>query len=305
MLKNVIVILGPTCSGKSTLASELALKIGGHIINADSRQLYQHVQYGTAQPSLDSKSVIPHHLYGFLFPRLSYDVGQYICVARRKIQNIFSINKVPIVVGGTGFYIKSLFNGLSILPKGNQKIRDKWLNLKKERGAAWVHEHLNEIDPDSANRISQFNTHAVIRAIEVYEVFGIPISSMYRKFPPKKFDVNVKFYGIHLHRNELRYRILQRTMEIVDKIVQETKTLLRLKIPLYSTVFKSIGYRECLGYLKQKYSYDTFINKVFISTCQYAKRQLTWFKKDQKILWHDIHSFRKFISSCCALSSDG
>lgn len=284
----VIVIIGPTASGKSAVALELSKKTNAEIVNGDSRQIYQYLHHGTSQPANEDKKIVPHHLYDFLKPDQTYSAGQYAKDATLVVKNILKNNRIPIVVGGTGFYIRSLFDGISELPGRNESVRKEWLALAQEKGREFLHQKLKAVDPISAEKIPHQNIQRIIRALEVYTLTGKPLSELHKKSSKTSAPFDPLFFGLLWEKEKLKERILERTKRIAPLIIEETKEVLKKDFKENDPGLQSLGYRQATQTLRREITCDDFFNSLLTETFQYAKRQMTWFKKDSRIKWIHI-----------------
>lgn len=292
----IIILLGPTASGKSAVALELAKKIGGEIVNADSRQIYQYLNVATAKPSQEERKEVPHHLYDFLNPKKNYSAGEYAKDAAKIISEIFARNHTPILVGGTGFYLRALFDGLPELPRGNKTLRKKLLKIANEKGREYLHKQLQKVDPVSAERIPYQNLQRVIRALEVYHLTKRPISSfcMPTSSKVKSLDSHLHgndfclSFGLKWEREALKERIRRRIEKMLPLLIQETKELLKKGFSSQDPGMQSVGYRETIQYLEGKISDEVLFQQLLQRTFQYAKRQMTWFRADARICWLEL-----------------
>ena len=283
-----VVIVGPTASGKSAVAMSLARSTGGEIVNADSRQIYKFLDAGTAKPDIRERNSVPHHLYDFLDPKEDYNAGDYARDAGSALNGIISRGKTAIIAGGTGLYIKALFDGLAVLPKKNDTLRSTLLEAAEKHGRKYLHDKLVSIDPAAAANIPYQNIHRVIRALEVYEMTGKPISEFQAGTQKPKFDFAVSFHGLKLERAALIKRITERTDKILPGMVSETKELMEKGYGEENPGFSSIGYRETIQHIKGRISLDELRALVIKGTAAYAKRQMTWFRKDRRISWVEM-----------------
>lgn len=292
----IIVILGPTAAGKTELALSLAKRLGGEIISADSRQIYKHLSAGTAKPegrwSGENYLVegVPYHLADFLDPRERYSAGRFAAQASSLISQIRSRGKRPIVAGGTGLYLKALFEGLDDLPGANEEIRQRLASEIGLFGPKELHRRLEKADPEAARRISPQNTQRLIRALEVHEMTGRPISSFWtrtgslsavRRSPfadPQSPVPNPLFIGLWREKELLKKRIEKRAREIFPKMLEETRALLGRGCPEDAPGLRSLGYPEALQVLHGESSPAQGLENLVRKTCAYAKRQRTWFK---------------------------
>lgn len=282
-METVIVILGPTASGKTDVAVKLAKKINGEIISADSRQIYKYMDIGTNKPSKKQLKIVPHHLINIIEPTKNFTAGDFVKLAGKKIKEIFKRKKIPVIAGGTGLYIKALMDGLIEIPS-NKEIRKFLTDYYKKMGMAHCNKLLENLDPETAKTIDSQNPVRVIRAIEICLLTGKKFSEL--KKETKKSDYKYIIFGIKIDRNEL-YGIIN---DRVDKMVKsglfnETKKLVKKYSKESTALNATIGYREILDYMNGKSSRENSINLIKQNTRHYAKRQMTWFKKDGSILW--------------------
>lgn len=286
--REVLVIVGPTASGKSRVALELAKKIDGEIINADSRQIYKYLDVGTSKPTSEERKLVPHHLYDFLDPKELYNAGEYSKNARVTIKKIFDRKRVPILVGGTGFYIQALLDGLADLPRRDDFLREKFLKIVERYGKKYLHEKLEKADPASAQKIPFQNVQRVIRALEVYTLTQKPISQWNGKNSKREHAFQPVFFGLCWKKTELKERIFQRTEKILPGLASEAEWLLKNGCNRNHPGMQSLGYRHAIRFLQKEISYHDFFNSLLLDTMHYAKRQMTWFKRDARIRWLDL-----------------
>ena len=288
MKKNVIVIAGPTASGKSTIAYSMAMRINGEIVNCDSIQLYKYMDIGSAKPSEEMMAVIPHHLFSIVDPDYEMSVADYQKRAFACIDDILSRGRIPIVVGGTGLYINSLLYKMDFGGNKDDGTRRAELEaLAQENGPQYMYDYLAAIDPESAERIHPNNTRKVIRAIEAYEL-GDGIKSMEEL--KKNTDYNFHFCVLNMDREWLYDRINTRTEKLIEKgLVSEVAMLRDMGFTADMASMKGIGYKEVLEYLDNgSDDMDALIDLIKKDTRHYAKRQLTWFKRYKDAVWLDI-----------------
>ena len=273
----IILIYGPTASGKSKFAIKLAKKIKGEIINADSIQVYKELKILSARPFQKNYQKIKHHLYGFQSVKKNFSTGDWLKLVDKKILNIKKSKKTPILVGGTGLYFKSLTEGLVNIPNIPKKLRNEIRSLHKSIGPKKFYLKLIKFDPLVKNRINPADTQRVIRA---YEIKLFTKKSMYEWFDKTKSKYEKKdFYKIYIDfpRNELIKRINLRTKKMIKKgAINEVKKFIKLKVSNNKTASKAIGIKEVREYLSKKIKIDNVIDKISIKTRQYAKRQNTW-----------------------------
>ena len=296
----IVLISGPTASGKSSFAIQLAKKINGEIINADSMQIYKQLRILSARPDPKKYQKINHHLYGFHDAKKNFSTGDWLKLARQKIKKIQKKNMIPIIVGGTGLYFKALVDGLVSIPNIPARHRKEVRNLHQRLGQREFFKKLLKIDSSYKGKINPSDSQRSIRA---YEVKKFTKKSLYEWFKNTKSDFSrddfVKIY-IDYPRQELIERINIRTDQMIKKgAIKEVKDFLKLKIKKDMSVLKAIGISEIKGYLSKKKELDEIKEKISIKTRQYAKRQSTW-ARGNMMTWtrlkpQDLNKFLKKI----------
>ena len=293
----IILIYGPTASGKSHFAVQLAKKINGEIINADSMQIYEELKILSARPFKKDYQKIKHHLYGFQSVKKNFSTGEWLELVHKKILEIKKRKKIPILIGGTGLYFKALTEGLVSIPNIPIKFREKIRLLHKNFGSKKFYKELLKIDPLVKNRINPFDTQRSIRA---YEIKVFTKKSMYTWFKNTKSNYEKNnFYKIYIDfpRNDLLKKIEIRTKEMIrNGAVKEVKKFIELKVPKGKTANKAIGINEVREYIAKKIEINGVIEKIAIKTRQYAKRQSTW-ARGHMLDWNKLNpnSLKKFI----------
>lgn len=294
MEKRVLAIVGPTASGKSKLALLLAQKLNTEIISADSRQIYKELTIGTAKPTEEELAQVKHHFVNHISIKENYDVGKFVQEASQVISKLHSENKIPIVVGGTGLYINSLLYGIFEGPSSDNQIRQSLENEFKASGLNSLLEKLKEVDPETYNRIDKNNPRRIIRALEVFYLTGQPISLLQKEKHRKPDYINFLF-GINWDRKVLYERINNRVDKMIkDGLIDEVKSILNNFGEDVNVVLQTVGYKEVIQYLKNEITFDEMIELIKRNTRRYAKRQLTWFRKDKNIIWFNLHSENDF-----------
>ena len=286
----IILIYGPTASGKSKFALKLAQKIDGEIINADSMQVYKELKVLSARPRKEDIDKIKHHLYGFQSVKRNFSTGDWLKLAKKKIFEVKKRGKIPILVGGTGLYFKALTEGLVNFPKIPTQFRKKIRALHKNLGAKKFFLRLVKEDPLVRNHLIQSDTQRVIRA---YEIKKFTNKSMYEWFKNTKseFEKN-DFFKIYIDfpRTDLLVRIKERAVDMLDNgAVSEVKKFMKLKVPKVKSANKAIGINEIKEFIKKKIKIEDVIDKISIKTRQYAKRQTTWARGNMSD-WNKIKS---------------
>lgn len=281
----LIVICGPTASGKTGLAIEMAQKFNGEIVCADSRTIYQEMNIGTAKPSIEERLKIPHYLLDLIPIDEEFTVAEFKTKALNVIQEIKRHYKTPFLVGGTGLYISSIVNNLDIPPvPPDKRLRKKLEKKIVKYGLDYLWQKLIKIDPDAAIFVQRQNPRRIIRALEVCLKTKKPFSKL-RKMGQSLFDCLQ--IGIKVSKSELIKRISQRTDQMIKNgLVEEVRELIqkyRSNLPALNT----IGYQEIISYLRNEVDLETAVKLIKKNTLQYARRQMTWFKKDKSIQWID------------------
>ena len=294
---NSIIILGPTASGKTDISINLAKQLNAEIINADCMQIYKELDIGTAKASIEEQDGIKHHLLDFVEPTKEFSVSEYRDLALPIIENLIKENKVPIIVGGTGFYVQSLLldNNYGNSYK-SEELRHQLKNLASEKGNMEVYNILKDIDPESAETIHPNDLKRVIRAIEIFKLSGHKKSELKRTMQTNMQN-SIKPLIIVLNRNrdELYNRInLRVDLMIKAGLVDEVKHLVsKYNLTIDNQCMQGIGYKEILDYINNIVDIDTAIENIKINTRHYAKRQLTWFRNQVDALWINLSETSK------------
>lgn len=289
-MENVIIIAGPTASGKTGLSIELAKEIGGEIVSADSMQLYKYMDIGTAKPDEKEMSGIKHYLIDEIYPDEDFSVARYQEMALKYIKEILEKGKRPIVVGGTGLYINSLIYNINFTETiSDWDLRERLKKEALEYGNEYLYERLKRIDPEAAQKIHLNDLKRIIRAIEVYEYTKTPISKhqeVSRENPP---IYNFAVFGLKMGRERLYERINKRVDSMFERgLIDEVKKLVDLGYEGNSTAMQALGYKEVLSYLRGEITLDEAVYIIKRDTRHYAKRQITWFKRVENMRWIDL-----------------
>lgn len=293
-LKNkIIIIAGPTAVGKSDLGVEIAKRLNGEVISADSMQIYQHMDIGSAKPTIQEMQGIPHHLIDFISPLDDYSVADYQSHAKACIKDIISRGKVPVVVGGTGLYINALLYDMDFGGGGgDEAFRAEMEQFAEEKGAEAIYELLKERDPASANRIHPNNVKRVIRALEVAHVSDGEMKDFSTDLKPTS-DYEVLFVGLDMLRMKLYARINKRVEIMMDKgLVDEVKKLKELGLCDRNRSMQGIGYKEVLYFLEDRFDLEQMVSLIKQNSRRYAKRQLTWFRRYDFIKWFNVETYQ-------------
>jgi len=284
----IILISGPTASGKSKFALKLAKKIDGEIINADSMQIFKEIKILNARPSSKDKSNIKHHLYGFLSVKKNFSVGEWLKKCLTKISEIKKRKKIPIVVGGTGLYFKSLIDGLAKIPKISKNNRDKIRKLQKKIGQKSFYKRLIKLDPLCKNYININDQNRSIRAYEVYIQTNKSLYTWFKNTTIHFQDKDFKKIFIDISRDEVLKNLSNRIEKMIKAgAIQEVKRFNKLKVKKANSSFKIIGIREINELKPDKTNLSLIKEKITIKTRQYAKRQMTWARGHMKD-WYKI-----------------
>lgn len=284
-MKPLVVIAGPTASGKTGLSIALAKALSGEIVSADSMQIYKYMNIGTAKPTESEKDGIVHHMMDFLEPSENFSVADYCDMAHKVIDEIHSRGKLPILVGGTGLYIDSLVNNVDFdIDDEDHGIRSELLELAEKEGNESVHNILREIDVETAKKYHPNNLRRVIRAIEFYRITGKTISEHAREEKTPRYDVI--YFCIDWDREALYERINKRVDIMVEEgLIEEVKALLEKGYDRNSTAMQGIGYKEFYACLDGEKSIEECLEEIKQGSRRYAKRQLTWFRRNKIINW--------------------
>jgi tRNA dimethylallyltransferase len=280
----LIIICGPTATGKSDLALEVAQKYDGEIINADSMQLYQGMDIGTAKLTVEERRGIPHHLLDILKVNQDASVAQYQEQARAAIEDIQSRGKIAIVVGGTGLYIKSIVDEMNF-PETDPELRKKLEDEAELLGTAELYSRLRLLDPEAAAAIEPANTRRIIRALEVIEVTGKPYSANLPSDTSLRFP-DALHIGLSMERSSLAPRIEARVHRMFEQgLISEVESLLSEGLLEGATAQRAIGYAQVIALIRGEVTQNQAIEETVVATRQYVRRQETWFKRDQRIQW--------------------
>ena len=284
----VIAVVGATASGKSAYAVDLAEKIGGEIISADSRLVYKGMNIGTAKPAIDEMRGIPHYMIDIVEPDINYSAGLYAKEAKKHVKDILSRGKTPVIAGGTGLYFRILLENYKLPDvEPDYKLREELSKLSFDE----LSQILSDLDKNALNTLERNDKKKIIRYIEIVKLTGLPLSKACGKNDDKEFDI--EWIGLNFPREELYERINKRVDLMVEQgLVEETKYLLK-KYGRIPNIVDTIGYKEIISYLDGELTLDEAKNKLKQNTRNYAKRQLTWFRKNPAIKWNCYPERRK------------
>jgi tRNA dimethylallyltransferase len=285
--KSIYAISGPTASGKTALGVELALRVGGEIINCDSVQIYKGIEIATAKPSAEEKRGVPHHLIGYVDPNVNYTAVDWAKDAERTIVEIESRGNTPILVGGTGFYLRTLRRPLFESPKTDELLRERLRGIQTRHGAPFLHKLLARVDADAAAKLPPGDFSRVIRAIEHFFQTGKPISvEQPKRADPPEFAGRIRLFVLDPPRDELYDRINRRTEHhFAAGLVDEVRNLLDAGVRDKTNALGAHAYRRVCEYLRGERDLPSAIEKSKQDVRNYAKRQLTWFRGEPDAIW--------------------
>ncbi len=287
IIKDLIVITGPTASGKTAMSVEVAKVLGAEIVNADSMQIYKYMDIGTAKPTVEERQGIPHHLIDIVNPDEQFSVARYCECAKLAIDSIHAKGKPAVMVGGTGLYVDSLVNNIQFSEiEPDEEYRAKTDALAEEKGNEYIYNMLVEIDPDSANKISVSDRKRIIRALEVYHLTGKTITWHNEQSRSVPSPYNTTMFAIDVEREILYDKINRRVDIMMDMgLVEEVKSIVDMGIGKDTTAMQAIGYKEIVQYLDGEISIEEAVDKIKQGSRRYAKRQLTWYRRNEKVNW--------------------
>lgn len=298
MAIQILIIVGPTASGKTKLSIDIAKRFNGEIVSADSMQIYKNMDIGTAKIKPEEMDGIPHHIIDIIEPDEEFSVAEYEKMAKSIIKDIHNRNKLPIIVGGTGLYINSIVYKMNFSDfVANLDFRNKMKNLADKYGNEYLYNKLKIIDPDATKKIHPNDLRRIIRALEVYEFTGRPIS-YYQKESNKRInpDYSPIMLGLNFRNRAILYeRINKRVNDMLkNNLIDEVVKLLKIGYNKYSTSMQALGYKEIVEYLHGQISLEEAIEKIKKGTRRYAKRQITWFKSYNFIKWFFVDDFDSY-----------
>lgn len=294
----IIVIVGPTASGKSALAMELSERFDGEIVSADSRQVYRYMDIGTAKPVKEQREKIPHHLIDIADPDEEFTAARYSDEASKAIREIHERGNNVFVAGGTGLYIKALTKGLFKGPGSDVRLRNEFAMLGSgSEGAMYLYGKLKEVDPEAASRIHPNNAARIIRALEVYYLTNKPISVFQKEHNFSEEPYEAIKVGLSADRKSL-YKSIEDRVDNMMKVglVEEARRLLDMGYSPDLKAMCGLGYKEILGYIQNKYGLEGAVREIKKNTRRYAKRQMTWFRKEADIRWFSSEEKDKIVA---------
>ena len=292
--KPLIILTGPTAVGKTSLSVKLAKAVDGEIVSADSMQVYKFMDIGTAKVTKDEMGDIPHYLISEFEPDEEFSVVKYQQLAKKYISSIHERNKIPILVGGTGFYIQAVLYDIDFEEnESDTSYREELEQLALTKGSDYLHGLLAKVDPNSAKAIHPNNIKRIIRALEYIKLTGNPISAHNEEQRSKESPYNYKYLVLNRDRAKL-YEIINRRVDVMidNGLIDEVKNLLDMGYTKDMVSMQGLGYKEIIAYLEGEYSLNDAIDILKRDTRHYAKRQLTWFKRERDVLWVNKDDFK-------------
>jgi len=284
--QKLIVICGPTGIGKTALSLSLAREFNGCIVGADSMQIYRYMDIGTAKPDAAELSSVPHYLVNVADPDEEFDAARYAKEGRAAVAEICASGKIPFIVGGTGFYVKAILHGLFPASPVDPEIRKNIQDDLKAHDRDWLYDRLTVCDPEAASRIHPNDTYRVVRALEIYEITGSPMSKYQEQHGFMENPFKTLKFCLNMDRDALYERINRRVDRMIeDGLLEEVKTLLRNGYSGDLKSMQSIGYRHMVAFINGEISWEETVYTLKRDTRHFAKRQLTWFRKDKEMLW--------------------
>ncbi len=285
----LVVLLGPTASGKSRLAVQVAKRFGTEVLTADSRQAYRGMDLGTDKPTMEERQGVPHRLIDLADPDQTFNTGWYRQAALAEIARLYAGKQLPFVVGGTGLYIRTLVRGLCPAPQSDPQVRAELSRLAREKGRDHLYAQLVQVDPHSAARLHPNDEAKVLRALEVHRLAGQPMSAIHRLHAFQDAPFSTLLVGLQRPKEVLYRRIEERIdWQLAHGMVEETRSLLARGYGRNLGALKGLGYRQVAAYLAGECDYDEMVRRFKRDTRHFGKRQMTWFRKEPGIQWLSV-----------------
>lgn len=293
MKKPLVVLTGPTAVGKTKLSIDLAKALGGEIISADSMQVYKHMDIGSAKITEKEMDGVPHHLIDVLSPFEEFHIVRFQELAKKAVEDIYSRGRIPVFVGGTGFYIQAVTKDIDFTEgEEDKEYREELSRLAAEKGNEFLHEMLRNIDPKSAEEIHANNVKRVIRALEFYKENGFPISQHNEEQKQNETPYNLAYFVLNAPRELLYERIDRRVDEMMENgLMEEVQKLKNMGCRRDMTSMQGLGYKEILSFLEGDVPLEEAVRILKRDTRHFAKRQLTWFRRESDVIWVDKDKF--------------
>ena len=305
----LLCIVGPTAVGKTSISIKVAKRLKGEIISGDSMQIYRYMDIGTAKPSPEEKKEVPHHLIDIIEPHDPFSVADFQKEVFKLIPEIASRNRLPIMVGGTGLYLKAVIDQYDFSEsKANWDLRKKLKDQANRWGIEHLYERLKKVDPLSAEKIHPHDEKRIIRALEVYLTTGRPISNQKRKPVEERISLKTLLIGLMMNRQRLYARIEERVDKMIEKgLEEEVRNLLKQGYKPDLVSMQGLGYRHMIKYIKGQYTKEEMVESLKRDTRRFAKRQLTLFRRDQGIKWinrEDFSQEEEIVEKICILAGE-
>ncbi|MBU1936235.1 tRNA (adenosine(37)-N6)-dimethylallyltransferase MiaA [bacterium] len=287
-MKRILILAGPTGVGKTDVSIPLALALQGEIISADSRQIFREMEIGTAKPTMKQREQVAHHFVDELSIRERWTAGDFGKAAREKVDGIFERGHLPMVVGGSGFYIRALLDGF-FEAEDDESDYEPLRKRLKEEGADALYKELQKVDPESASHIMPQDSSRVLRALEVFERTGTPLSEWHKR-PAEPLPYPAAFYCLRMERSVIYERVNQRALNMLkDGLVDEVRGFMERGFDETTNALRTHGYQEVFPYLRGDYGYDEMVDNIQKAVRHYVKRQFTWFRRDERVVWIDCN----------------
>ncbi|MDD5084550.1 MAG: tRNA (adenosine(37)-N6)-dimethylallyltransferase MiaA, partial [Candidatus Omnitrophica bacterium] len=302
--KKILFLVGPTASGKTEISVKLARRLGAEIISADSMQVYRGMDIGTDKPSSTERRIVPHHMINILSTSENFSVFDF---RRRSLDAILKIEKkrrLPLVVGGSGLYIKAILDGLSEQPGASSRLRGRLRRLAAEKGLGFLYSRLEKLDPGAACRINSNDERRIIRALEVYELSKRPLTEWERRTSPlEELGYEARVYGLLWDRPALYKRVEERVEKMFDAgLVKEARRLFKKR--LSQTARQAVGYKELFGYFRGEKTLEEAKEEIVKDTRHLVKKQMTWFRKDNRIRWIEMNGTKSVEDAAGEIEKD-
>jgi len=289
MAEPLLIIVGPTAVGKTGISISLAEELGAEIVSADSMQVYRGMDIGTAKPTKAERERVAHHMLDVADPRVEYSVGDYLRMAEDAIGDIRARGKTPLIVGGTGLYVRALTDGIFEGPGADWALREELLAREGEKGPGTLHAELMAADPEAAARVHPSDIRRTVRALEVYYSNGVTISEFRKAHRAKRHERNVRIAGLRRSREELYGRIEARVDEMMASgFLDEVIALGAAGCTRDMVSMQALGYKQLMAHLDDEYTLDEAVRLIKRDTRRYAKRQFTWFNAEGRVRWVDL-----------------
>ncbi len=300
--ETLIAIVGPTAVGKTSVALELAERLDGEIVNADSLQVYRGLDLGTAKPTAEERNRVPHHLLDILNPDEEFSAGEFVRRARPALAEIAEHGRAALLVGGSGLYLRALLDGISPMPTVPPEVREELMRQLESEGLASLRRELERVDPETARRVEENDPQRTVRALEVARASGRPLSSWQSDRPFGERPLQAFRIGLTLPRAILYDRISARVGRMLrDGWVEEVRGLLDAGLRPSARAFQALGYRELVLYIRGELALEEATERIVRATRRFAKRQWTWFRRDPRVRWLPSDGPRTVVSEILAI----